>query len=215
MGEAISADRSGSALSVFQRLELACDAHRTRFRRPIAQELVELVPVHHADKAVVDRHVDDAPRRRDHAGRGDLGFQEMARNGEILDQARRNGAAAGLDPPAALDHRRAIARPCELERGRRTRRASADDNSIEGGGIEGGRIRLRSWVSAGEFAGIRGVVQACHAAAPVDDMDGLGAATGWRLVRIDAHTACPLPTHRQARTAEATKPAASRRKTAP
>ncbi len=68
-----------------------------------AEPLVIVVAVDHADEPVNNGHVDRSVRRRDHAGKRGATDDEVVGNGEVGDQARRNGAAARLHPTAAVD----------------------------------------------------------------------------------------------------------------
>jgi hypothetical protein len=92
----------------------AGEAFRPGLLRADAQELVEMLPVDHADEAVLDRDVDAPPGGGDHARGGDLGDELIFGDVEIADQARRDRAAAGLDPARAVDQRHLVPRPGEV-----------------------------------------------------------------------------------------------------
>ena len=69
------------------------------------QERVKILAVDHADKAVLDRDIDAAPGGRDHARRGDFGQQLLWSECRNPHQAGRDRAAAGFDPPFAVQQR--------------------------------------------------------------------------------------------------------------
>ena len=95
-------DDGGAVGVALDPLEHAGAAHRARFRCAFAQELVEAIPVDHADVAALDRDIHVLAGRRHHAravgARDDL----FVRDRVVLDQTRRHGAAAGLDAPGAV-----------------------------------------------------------------------------------------------------------------
>ena len=77
--------------------------------RPRAQPLVELVAVDHADKAIFNRNIDFFIRGRNHARATRLGHQQMVGDLKVFDQARRNGAAAGLGAALAVQQQHGAA----------------------------------------------------------------------------------------------------------
>ena len=80
--------------------------------RPRAQPLIELVAIDHAHKAVFNRNIDLFVGGRDHARAPRLGHQQVVRDLEVFDQARRNRAAAWLGAALAIQqqHRAALLR---------------------------------------------------------------------------------------------------------
>ena len=79
---------------------------------PRAQPLVKLVAVDHADKAVFNGDINFFVRGRNHARTTRLGHQQVVRDLEVFDQARRDRAAAGLGAALAVQqqHRAAFLR---------------------------------------------------------------------------------------------------------
>ena len=71
-------------------------------------------------------------RRRDHPRRGGAGDQQLVRDGEVLDQARRDGAAAGLDAPGAVEQQHRAAGAGQVVGRGRAGRAAADHDRVEG-----------------------------------------------------------------------------------
>ncbi len=123
---------AGQTVSVARDLlESAGEPGRARSLRARAEPFVELAPVHHADEAAFDRHVDGLASWRNHCRKIDAGFEEMARNCEIPDQAGRDCAAAGLDSPRSVDEGDLATATREIVGGSRSRRASADHDDIE------------------------------------------------------------------------------------
>ena len=96
--------------------EIAGAAIGALLGRARAQEFVEDVAVDHADEAVLHRHVDGLARGRDHARRADARAQEVIGDVEILDEARRYGAAARLDASLPVEQQDAPAHPGEIAR---------------------------------------------------------------------------------------------------
>ena len=80
--------------------------------RPRAQPLIEFVTVDHAHKAVFNRNIHFFVRGRNHARTTRFGHQQVIRDMEVFDQARRNRAAAGLGAalPVQQQHRAALLR---------------------------------------------------------------------------------------------------------
>ncbi len=107
----------GAALGVAgEFLERAGAALGAGLRSAVAQKLVEDLAVHHADIAAIDGHIDFLAGRRHHAGGVDARDDDMARDFEVLDQARRNGAAAGLDPARLVEKQDRMAHPRKIVR---------------------------------------------------------------------------------------------------
>ena len=79
-----------------------------------AQPVVELLPVDHADEPVLDRHVGNSVGGGEHPGRGHARRQQLVGDREVLDEAGRDGAAAGFD---AAPRGRAAARSVRFWRG--------------------------------------------------------------------------------------------------
>ena len=127
-------DDAGAVGVARDALKAADAALRTTAGRALAQPLVERIAIDHADEAVVDRDVDARVLRRNHPGGGGTRHQQGIRNREVLDQARRNGAAAGLGAagPVEQQHRAALAR--QVVRCGGAGRAAADHDHIEGRG---------------------------------------------------------------------------------
>jgi hypothetical protein len=98
---------------------------------PLPQPLVELAPVDHADKAVLDRDVHPPVGGRHHACRGSVGNQQRLRNLEVLDQPWRYGAPAWLHPPAAVQEQHGSAEAREVIRGRGPGRAAAHHHHVK------------------------------------------------------------------------------------
>jgi hypothetical protein len=67
-----------------------------------------MLPIDHADEAVLDGDVNASPRGGDHARGGDLGDKLILGDVEVADQAGRNGTAAGLDPTRPVDQRHLV-----------------------------------------------------------------------------------------------------------
>ena len=74
-------------------------AHRAVVFGTHTQPFVKLVTVDHANETTFNRDIHFFVRRRHHAGGTCFGDQQFIWNLKILDQARRYGAAAGLDAP--------------------------------------------------------------------------------------------------------------------
>jgi hypothetical protein len=96
----------------------------------LAQPLVEYVAVDHSNEAALDRHVNAAVRGRYHSCSGRPCDQELIGNFEFLNQARRDCAAARLDPTGTIEQQDRAAARCQVGRGRRARRATPDYDHI-------------------------------------------------------------------------------------
>ena len=90
-------------------------------RGALAQPLVEHLAIDHADEAAVDRHVDLLAGGRHHARRRDARDEQVLGNVELLDQRRRNRAAARLDAAGAVEQQHAAGRGAR-DRSPRSRR---------------------------------------------------------------------------------------------
>ncbi len=115
----------------FQLLEGPGAPARASRRRATAQPLVEHVAIDHADEPALDRHVHAPRSRRHHARCGHAGDQELVRDRELLDQFRRNRAAAGLDPPRPIEQQHVTPATGEVAGRGRPGRAAADHDRIE------------------------------------------------------------------------------------
>jgi len=84
----------GSAVDLFdQRL----DQHRPGLDGLLAKVTVEALAAHHADVAVRHVHEDGLALRRAYTHAGQLLFDQLVGNLELLDQAERDRASARLD----------------------------------------------------------------------------------------------------------------------
>ncbi len=119
-----------TAVVVLQLVKNRLATHRTRLGGAVAQILVELVAVHHADKAVVDGNIDLVVGGRDHAGTTHLGHQQVVGDVEVLDQARRDRAAAGFGAALAVEQQHAPALAHQIVCGGRARRPSAHHHKV-------------------------------------------------------------------------------------
>ena len=129
-------------------LAIADDRHpgmvaRDRHERPgpagsavarcaLAQPLVERVAIDHADVAAVDRHLDLAIRWGNHPRRANAGNHQVLRDFELLDQPRRDSAAARLDAAGPIEQQHTVALSGEIVGRGRPRRATADHNGVVG-----------------------------------------------------------------------------------
>ena len=128
-------DDRGAVGVALEALEGAGRALRTGGGGAVAQPLVEHLAVDHADEAALDVHVDLLVLGRDHARAVDLGDQQTVGDGEVADQARRDRAAAGLDPPGPVEQQHRAAAPGEIGRRRGSGWAAADHHDVEGPGV--------------------------------------------------------------------------------
>ena len=126
------ADAGNAVRVAVEPLEGAGAADGTRGGGPLAQPLVEHLAVDHADEAALDRDVDPARARRHHPGRGHARDQEAVGDREVADEPRRDGAAAGLDPPRPVEQQHRPAAPGEVGGRRGAGRPAADHHRIEG-----------------------------------------------------------------------------------
>ena len=140
-------DDDGPPVRFAERGERAGRPRRPGPRRPRPEPLVEAAAIDHADVADLDRHVDGARARRDHARGLDLGLEDVARHVEVLEHLRRHGSAAGLDAAGAIEQQHAVTVLDELVRRRRPGRPPADDDDVVercvGGGRRGGFVLHR------------------------------------------------------------------------
>ena len=97
-----------------------------------AQPLVEHLAIDHADIAgLAHRHVDRAVRGGDHARRPGPGDEQALRHLELLEQPRRHGPAAGLDPPGPVEQQHAVAGAGKIPGRRGATGAAAHHHDIE------------------------------------------------------------------------------------
>jgi hypothetical protein len=92
-----------------ERSKRAACAHGAAGSGALAQPFIELVAVDHADEAAFDRDVDLLVGRRHHARRLRPRHQQRIGDGEVLDQARRDRAAAGLGAAGAVEQQHRMA----------------------------------------------------------------------------------------------------------
>jgi hypothetical protein len=122
---------------VLDPLEAARRAPRPMPRRALAQEFVEMLPVHHADEAAIDRHVHLARGGRDHPRRIHPRHDDAVGDVEVAHQPRRDGAPAGLDPPGLVEQQHAPPGPRQVVRRRRPGGPAADHDDIEASRLMG------------------------------------------------------------------------------
>ena len=97
-----------------------------------AQPFVKLIAVDHANKTAFDRNIDFFVLGRYHAGRTRLSDQQLIRNLEVLDQARRYGAAARFDAPLAVKQQHAVPLQSQIIRSSCTCRSAAHYHHVIG-----------------------------------------------------------------------------------
>ena len=105
--------------------------HRARLRCASAQKLVKILPIHHADKPLVDVNIHLVVGRRNHARAPHFGHQQMIRNFKVLDQARRNRATTRLGPALSVQHQDAPSGFGQIMSGCGTRRTAAHHHKIK------------------------------------------------------------------------------------
>jgi hypothetical protein len=71
--------------------------------RPLPKVFVELAPIHHANKAIVDVDVDLLTAGGNHPCATNFGHEQVIWNLEVTNQSGWNGAATGLDPAGSVD----------------------------------------------------------------------------------------------------------------
>jgi hypothetical protein len=123
---------AGAVFIARQVVEMAALAHRAGRGGAVAQPFVEGVAVDHADEAIFDRDVHALIAGRHHAGAPDARHEQVFRDGEVLDQARRDGAAAGLGAAVAVQQHHRVAALGQVVGCRGTCRAAAHHDHVKG-----------------------------------------------------------------------------------
>ena len=127
----VDVDDGGAAVGiVFDALEAAAGACCAMGHGALAQPLVEVFAVDHADAAAFDRDVDLFVARRDHARRMGAGDQHRFGNREVCDQPRRDRTAAGFDAPCPIEQQHAMAGAGQVIGGGGAGRATTDDDGV-------------------------------------------------------------------------------------
>jgi hypothetical protein len=145
----------GAIAGPFHALESAVAAHRAGCGSAFAQPLVELLAVDKADKAAFDRNVHLYIGRGHHAGAACPRDQQVFGDGEILDQTWRNGSAARLDAPGAVEQQHLQPRARQIVRCGGPGRSAADDHDVVRCGIEFLTHGLPRWCCGACGAGRR------------------------------------------------------------
>ena len=117
--------------TMLEPLEAADTAVGAGAGRPLAQPLVKLVAIDHAHEATLNRNIHIGSLGRDHACRCGTSYQQRIGNRIVLDQTRRNRAAAGLDAAGSIKQQDRAALECQLMGCGGTCRSAADNNHIE------------------------------------------------------------------------------------
>src|SRR6056297_195564 len=126
----VAVDDVGAVRVALDALEGAGVAVRPGPGGAFPQELVEMLPVHHADEAAFYRDVHLPLGRRDHPRGVDLGHELVFGDVEVRDEPRRDRTAARLYPTRAVDEGDLSAPAREILCRCGPRRAASDDDDI-------------------------------------------------------------------------------------